>query len=68
MGTVLLVCVGNASRSQMAGCLFNYLADGKARVISAGTHPADAIDPNVIETMREVGMNISDRKLEAAQH
>jgi protein-tyrosine-phosphatase len=59
MKTVLFVCVGNAGRSQMAEGFFNHLANGKARAISAGTKPANAVDPKTIEVMREVEIDIS---------
>ena len=59
MRTVLFVCVGNAGRSQMAEAFFNQAAGGKARAISAGTKPARAVDPQTVEVMREVGIDIS---------
>jgi len=62
---VLFVCVHNAGRSQMAEAFFNQLARGKARVSSAGTAPADAVDPTVVEAMREVGIDISGNKPKA---
>ena len=65
MRTVLFVCVGNASRSQMAEAFFNHLAKGKTRAISAGTEPASAVDPKTIEVMREVGIDISAAKPKA---
>lgn len=65
MKTVLFVCVHNSGRSQMAEAFFNWLARGKARVISAGTDPAAAVDPTVVEVMREVGIDISDKKPKA---
>ena len=65
MKTVLFVCVGNAGRSQMAEAFFSRLADGKARAISAGTRPADAVDPKAIDVMREVGIDISGNKPKA---
>jgi arsenate reductase len=49
----------------MAEAFFNRLADGKARAISAGTRPADAVDPKAIEVMREVGIDISGNKPKA---
>jgi arsenate reductase len=61
MTQVLFVCVGNSSRSQMAEALFNHLAQGKARAVSAGTEPARAIDPNAVAVMAELGIDISDR-------
>jgi arsenate reductase len=65
MKTVLFVCVGNAGRSQMAEAFFNHLANGRARAVSAGTKPASAVDPNTIEVMREVGIDISAARPEA---
>lgn len=59
MGTVLFVCVGNAGRSQMAEAFFNHLAQGKTKAISAGTKPASAVDPQTVQVMREVGIDIS---------
>jgi arsenate reductase len=58
--TVLFACVHNAGRSQMAAAFFNALADPqRARAISAGTHPADRVHPEVVEAMREVGIDLS---------
>ena len=58
--TVLFACVHNAGRSQMAAGFFNALADpAKARAISAGTRPADRVNPVVAEAMREVGIDVS---------
>ncbi len=65
MKTVLFVCVHNSSRSQMAEVFFNRLAKGKAKALSAGTDPADAMDPTVVEVMREVGIDISASKPKA---
>ena len=62
MMTILFVCVHNAGRSQMAEGSFNQLAEGRARAISAGTDPADSIDPTVAGAMREVGIDISDQR------
>jgi arsenate reductase len=59
MRTVLFVCVHNAGRSQMAAAFFNQLAQGKARALSAGTRPADTVNPVVVEAMKEVGLDIS---------
>ncbi len=61
MKKVLFVCVHNSGRSQMAEAFFNYYAEGKAVAISAGTEPAMAIDPKVVEVMREVGIDISSK-------
>lgn len=62
METVLFVCVHNAGRSQMAEAIFNQLANGKARAISAGSKPADRVNPIAIEAMREIGIDISQNK------
>lgn len=60
--TVLFVCVHNSGRSQMAEAFFSQLAKGRARALSAGTDPADAVDPKVVEAMREVGIDVSGKK------
>jgi arsenate reductase len=61
MTTVVFACVHNAGRSQMAAAFFNALADPrKARAISAGTQPASRVHQNVIETMREVGIDLAN--------
>jgi arsenate reductase (thioredoxin) len=58
--TVLFACVHNAGRSQMAAALFNALVDpGRARAISAGTQPASHVHPEVVNAMREVGVDLS---------
>jgi arsenate reductase len=63
MKTVLFACVHNAGRSQMAAALFNQLADpAKARAISAGTSPAERVHPEVVEAMREEGVDLSAAK------
>jgi len=60
MKTVLFACVHNAGRSQMAAALFNRVADeAQARAISAGTRPADRVHPEVVEAMRELGVDLS---------
>jgi len=65
MKTVLFVCVHNSGRSQMAEAFLNRLAKGKAKALSAGTDPANAIDPTVVEAMGEVGIDISASKPKA---
>jgi protein-tyrosine-phosphatase len=62
MVTVLFICVHNAGRSQMAEAFFNNLSKGHHRGISAGSNPADAVNPIVVEAMREVGIDISGNK------
>jgi len=60
--TILFVCVHNSGRSQMAEAFFNKLAGSKARALSAGTQPADKVNPVVVEAMREAGINIGGNK------
>lgn len=63
MNTVIFACIHNAGRSQMAAAWFNALADSrKARAISAGTEPGTRVHPEVLEAMREVGVDLGDRK------
>jgi arsenate reductase len=63
MNTVIFACIHNAGRSQMAAAWFNALADtSRTRAISAGTDPAGQVHPIVVEAMREVGIDLSDRK------
>ncbi|WP_327428684.1 arsenate reductase ArsC [Streptomyces sp. NBC_01236] len=57
--SVLFVCVHNAGRSQMAAAFLTHLADGRIDVRSAGSAPADTVNPAVVEAMREVGVDIS---------
>jgi arsenate reductase (thioredoxin) len=60
MKTVLFACVHNAGRSQMAAAWFNKLADSaKARAISAGTEPGLRVHPEVVDAMKEVGIDLS---------
>ena len=60
MKTVVFACVHNAGRSQIAAGFFNALADaGQARALSAGTQPAGAVHPQVLDAMREVGIDLS---------
>ncbi len=60
MNTVIFACVHNAGRSQMAAAWFNRLADpAKARAVSAGTEPGARVHPEVLEAMREVGIDLS---------
>ncbi len=65
MKTVLFVCVHNSGRSQMAEAFFNDLAHGQARAYSAGTQPAEAVDPVVVSAMSEVGLDISKKRPQA---
>ncbi|MDF2746359.1 MAG: arsenate reductase ArsC [Propionibacteriaceae bacterium] len=56
---VLFVCVHNAGRSQMAAALLDHHANGRVRVRSAGSHPADRVNPAVVEVMSEIGLDVS---------
>jgi protein-tyrosine-phosphatase len=56
---VLFVCVHNAGRSQMAAGLLEHKAAGKVDVRSAGSEPADQINPVAVEAMKEVGIDIA---------
>jgi protein-tyrosine-phosphatase len=56
---VLFVCVRNAGRSQMAAALLQRHAGGRVRVLSAGTAPADEIDPTVRDAMAELGIDLA---------
>jgi arsenate reductase (thioredoxin) len=56
---VLFVCVHNSGRSQMAAGLLDKLAEGRVHVRSAGSDPAHELNPNAIEAMDEVGVDIS---------
>ena len=56
---VLFVCVHNAGRSQMAAGLLDRRANGRVHVRSAGSTPADEINPAVVAAMHEVGIDLS---------
>ena len=56
---VLFVCVHNAGRSQMAAALLHHYAEGRVRVRSAGSAPADEINPDVVTAMAELGIDVS---------
>ena len=63
MQNIIFACVHNAGRSQMAAAFFNQLADPlKARAISAGTEPGLRVHPEVLEVMKEVGVDLSQAK------
>jgi arsenate reductase len=59
---VLFVCVQNAGRSQMAAGFFNLHAGGRAVATSAGTRPAARVHPEVVQVMREVGIDLEAQK------
>jgi arsenate reductase len=63
MTTVIFACVHNAGRSQMAAAFFNRWADpDKARGVSAGTQPGERVHPEVLEVMRDKGIDLSTAK------
>jgi protein-tyrosine-phosphatase len=62
MATVLFLCLHNAGRSQMSQALFERAAEGHHNALSAGTTPADEVHPEVIAAMREVGIDLAERK------
>ncbi|MFG1697209.1 arsenate reductase ArsC [Nonomuraea sp. NPDC049309] len=57
--SVLFVCVHNAGRSQMAAGWLSHLAGDRIEVRSAGSAPADQVNPVAVEAMREVGIDIT---------
>ncbi|MEV4678579.1 MULTISPECIES: arsenate reductase ArsC [Actinomadura] len=57
--SVLFVCVHNAGRSQMAAAYLTHLAGDRIEVRSAGSAPADQVNPAVVEAMAEEGIDIS---------
>jgi arsenate reductase (thioredoxin) len=59
MARVLFVCLHNAGRSQMSKALFDRASSGRHETESAGTTPADRVHPEVVEAMREVGVDLS---------
>jgi arsenate reductase len=60
--SVLFVCVHNAGRSQMAAGWLRHLGGGAVEVRSAGSVPADSINPAAVEAMAEVGIDITDQR------
>lgn len=59
--TVLFLCVHNAGRSQMAAGWMRHLAGDRVKVLSAGSEPAEQVNPAAVAAMREVGIDISDQ-------
>ncbi|MCX4748075.1 arsenate reductase ArsC [Kitasatospora sp. NBC_01287] len=57
--SVLFVCVHNAGRSQMAAAFLTHLGQDRVQVRSAGSAPADTVNPAAVEAMREAGIDIS---------
>ena len=65
---ILFVCVHNAGRSQMAAGLLERIADGRIQVLSAGSEPADELNPAVVEAMDEIGIDISAERPKKLQN
>jgi arsenate reductase len=61
MATALFVCLHNAGRSQMSQALFERAAEGRHSALSAGTTPGERVHPEVVEAMRELGIDLADR-------
>ncbi|HEX3692205.1 MAG TPA: arsenate reductase ArsC [Solirubrobacteraceae bacterium] len=68
MACVLFVCLHNAGRSQMSQALFERAAGGRHTALSAGTTPAQRVHPEVVEVMREIGIDLSDRQPRQLTH
>jgi arsenate reductase len=66
--SVLFVCVHNAGRSQMAAGWLRHLAGDAVEVRSAGSAPANTINPAAVEAMAEVGIDITDQKPKILQY
>jgi arsenate reductase (thioredoxin) len=62
MTTVLFVCLHNAGRSQMSEALFARVAGGRHAALSAGTAPGEHVHPEVVEVMKELGIDLSNRE------
>jgi arsenate reductase len=62
MATVLFVCLHNAGRSQMSAALLERQAAGRHVALSAGTAPGEHLHPEVVEVMRELGIDLADRR------
>lgn len=58
---VLFVCLHNAGRSQMSAALFEGAAGGRHGAESAGTTPGERVHPEVVEAMREIGVDLADK-------
>jgi arsenate reductase (thioredoxin) len=59
---VLFVCVHNAGRSQMAAALTTYLSEGRVDVRSAGSEPAEAVNPVAVDAMTELGIDLAGQR------
>jgi arsenate reductase (thioredoxin) len=61
MANALFVCLHNAGRSQISQALFERGAEGRHEARSAGTTPGEHVHPEVIEVMKEIGIDLADR-------
>jgi protein-tyrosine-phosphatase len=61
MARVLFVCLHNAGRSQMSAAFLERATQGRHEALSAGTTPVERVHPEVVEAMREVGVELSNR-------
>ena len=68
MAHALFVCLHNAGRSQMSQALFERVADGRHTAASAGTQPGERVHPQVVDAMRELDIDVADRKPQALTH
>ena len=66
--TVLFVCVHNAGRSQMAAGYLEHLGTGRIQVFSAGSQPADAVNPVAVAAMAEEGIDIASATPKVLTH
>jgi protein-tyrosine-phosphatase len=62
MANVLFVCLHNAGRSQMSRALFERDAVGRHTATSAGTEPGERVHPEVVEVMREIGIDLASHQ------
>ncbi|MDO5701379.1 MAG: low molecular weight phosphatase family protein [Bowdeniella nasicola] len=58
--SVLFICVSNTGKSQMAAALMAHHANGAVRALSAGTHPGTHLNAEMVEVLKEWGIDISD--------
>ena len=68
MAHALFVCLHNAGRSQMSQALFERAASGRHTAASAGTQPGERVHPQVVDAMRELDIDVADRKPQALTH
>jgi len=59
---VLFLCVHNAGRSQMAAGWLQFLAEDRVEVLSAGSEPAELVNPSAVAAMDEVGIDLRERR------